>query len=123
MPITACGTRCSLAVRFISFTHRCVGIPNVLLLSGFQTKIVYAFHISSVCASYPNHFILHALVTSITFGEVYTLQMSAMCISHCHPVTLLTGYNMTAKFVQCQASLFYPDKVSFSALLFVKSIQ
>jgi hypothetical protein len=49
MPVTACGTHCYyLAVRFISFTHLCVGIPNVLL-SGFQTKIVYAFHILCVC--------------------------------------------------------------------------
>jgi hypothetical protein len=63
MPFTACGTHCCyLAVRFISFTHLCVGIPDVLL-SGFQTKIVYAFHILSVCALYPNHFILHDLVT------------------------------------------------------------
>jgi len=45
-----------------------------LFPSGFLTKILYAFLISPMCATYADHVILFDLITVIVFGEVYSYE-------------------------------------------------
>jgi len=63
----------SLRYILILSSHLCPGSPNGLFPSGFPTEILYAFLISSMCATCPTHFILLDLITWIIYGEAYKL--------------------------------------------------
>jgi len=56
-------------ISLILSTHLCLGIPDNLFPSGFATKSFYAFCISSVHTTCPNHLILLDLTTLIISGE------------------------------------------------------
>jgi hypothetical protein len=43
-------------------SHLRLGLPSDLFPSGFVTKILYAFLLSSLCATYPAHLILLDLI-------------------------------------------------------------
>jgi len=55
------------------------GIPSRLLPSGFPTKILYAFLISPMRATYHTHFSLLDLIILVRCGEVYKLWSSPLC--------------------------------------------
>jgi len=57
----------------ILFSHLHLGIPSSFFISGFPTKILYEFLISSIRATCPAHIILLDLITQIIFDNVYSL--------------------------------------------------
>jgi len=52
-------------------SHLCLGLLSGPFLSGFPTKILYAFLISPIYATSHAHFILLNLITLIIFSEAY----------------------------------------------------
>jgi hypothetical protein len=58
--------------------HLCLGLLNGLSPWGVPTKILYAFLIPLMCATYPAHFIPLDLIILMLFGEKYKLWSSSL---------------------------------------------
>jgi len=65
-----------------------LGLPNALVSSRFRNKILYAFPISPIRATYSVNLILLDLITVIILGEAYKLWSSPLC-NVLHPSALL----------------------------------
>jgi hypothetical protein len=57
----------SFKTHFNSIIHLSLSLPSYLCASDFPIKTVYAFFISSICATHPTHHIF------LDFGEEYKL--------------------------------------------------
>jgi hypothetical protein len=74
----------SLTSILIFSTHLCLGLPSGLFPSSFHTNTLYAFLLSTICATWPACLILLDLITLIMLGEEYKLWSSSLC-SFLHP--------------------------------------
>jgi hypothetical protein len=68
-------------------SYVCLGLPSGLFPSGFPTKILHAFLISSMRVTWPGHLILLDLIILILFGEAYKLRSSSLCSLFQPPAT------------------------------------
>ena len=69
--------------------HLCLVLPNRLFPSALLTKIVYAFFISHMHATFSKHFILLHLI-NIIFNDQYKSWNSSLCsFLHCPPTLFL----------------------------------
>jgi hypothetical protein len=62
----------------LTYSQLCLGLPSGLFLSRFPTKILYAPHLSRICATYPSHLILFDLITQTILGEQYRSLSSSL---------------------------------------------
>jgi hypothetical protein len=64
---------------YIFSSHLRLGIPSGLFLTGFQTKILYAFPVYSMRATYRTHLIVLDLINLIIFGKACMIRNSSLC--------------------------------------------
>jgi hypothetical protein len=62
-------------------------LPSSLLPTGFSTKILYAFLISPMRATWPAYLFLLDLITLLTLGEAQKLWSSTLCSLFQPPAT------------------------------------
>jgi len=75
--------------------HLVLALPSGLFPSDFPSKILHAFLISAMRATYPARLILHNLSTVIMFGEEWKLWNSSLCSLLYSPSTCsLLGRNI-----------------------------
>jgi hypothetical protein len=84
-------------LRFILIlsSYLCSGLSSGLFASGFPTKILYAFLISTIHAICSAYLILHDLIILIIPGEKYKLRSSSLCMFLNTPVIVM--YNAVVK--------------------------
>ena len=72
----------------ISFSHRSLGLPSCLFLTGFPTKTLFAPLIFPLRATCPANFTLFHLITrNVTCGEQYRSISFSLCNFLHSPVT------------------------------------
>ena len=105
------------SILILSF-HILVGLPSVLLLSGFPTKTLYATLLFNIRATCPSHLSYPHLITRIISGEEYRTYSSLLCsLLHSLITSSLLGPNIPlsilfSKTLSLLSSLNVNDQVS-----------
>jgi len=67
--------------------HLHKGLSNGHFPSGFPTRILYAFLISPLCATYPTHLTLHDMITLVKFGNCTSIEVMKLLIMQSSPAS------------------------------------
>jgi hypothetical protein len=113
----------SLRFILILFSHQHLHFPSGLFISGFPTKIMYSFLLSSMCATCPTHLILLHLITHHSNNIWWSVQVMMLLImqsslASCHFLHLRSKCSVQHPVLKHHQSMFLlqHDRPSFTAI-------